>query len=431
MVARAVFIDRDGVINENTMRDGRPVAPTRLQDFRFLPGVGPALQRLKVAGFKLVVVTNQPDIATGRTPRHIVEAMNEQIRQRLPVDDIRVCAHVDGDNCDCRKPKPGMLHAAAAEHGIDLGASYMIGDRAVDIGAGRAAGCMTILVDCGQSRALAAAESDMVAASLPEAAAMILRREGREGTMTAPSTETLKIKVFADGADLGSIRALAAKPNVQGFTTNPTLMRAAGVNDYKAFALDVLNIIGDRPVSFEVFADDFATMEAQAREIASWGDNVYVKIPVTNTRGDFAGPLIATLSHAGVKLNVTAIMTLEQVKRVGEALSEKVPAVVSVFAGRIADTGRDPVPHMSEALKILQSRPKAELLWASPRELLNIFQADEIGCHIITVTPDVLKKLAVVGKDLDVYSRETVSMFHKDAVAAGYSIELAESLVSA
>lgn len=431
MVARAVFIDRDGVINENSMRDGRPVAPTRLEDFRFLPGVGPALQRLKAAGFKLVVVTNQPDIATGRTPRHVVEAMHEQVRRHLPVDDIKVCMHVDADNCDCRKPKPGMLHAAAAEHGIDLGSSYMIGDRTGDVRAGRAAGCRTILVDCGQSHALAGAESDMVAPSLPEAAVMILRREEGEGTMTAPSTENLKIKIFADGADLDSIRTLATNPIVQGFTTNPTLMRAAGVNDYKAFAHDVLGIIGDRPVSFEVFADDFPTMEAQAREIASWGENVYVKIPVSNTRGDFAGPLIASLSHASVKLNVTAIMTLDQIKRVGEALSEKAPAVVSVFAGRVADTGRDPIPHMRKALEILASRPKAELLWASPRELLNIFQADEIGCHIITVTPDVLKKLAVVGKDLDVYSRETVSMFHKDAVAAGYSIELAESLVSA
>jgi transaldolase len=431
MVARAVFIDRDGVINENMLRDGRPVAPTRLEDFRLLPGVELAMQRLKAAGFRLVVVTNQPDIATGRTPRHIVEAMNEEIRQRLPVDDIKVCAHVDGDNCDCRKPKPGMLRAAAAERGIDLTASYMIGDRAVDVAAGRAAGCMTIFVDCGHPPARAGIESDMVAPSLSEAAGLILRREGREGTMNAQSVANLKINIFADGADLESIRKLAANPDVKGYTTNPTLMRAAGVSDYKGFARDVLGIIGDRPVSFEVFADDFPTMEAQAREIASWGDNVYVKIPVTNTRGDFAGPLVASLSRAGVKLNVTAIMTLDQVKRVGEALSEKVPAVVSVFAGRIADTGRDPVPHMRKALELLASRPKAELLWASPRELLNIFQADEIGCHIITVTPDVLKKLSLVGKDLDVYSRETVSMFYKDATAAGYSIELADRLVSA
>ncbi|MEI9889053.1 MAG: transaldolase [Rhizomicrobium sp.] len=231
--------------------------------------------------------------------------------------------------------------------------------------------------------------------------------------------------MFADGADLKGIKEQAANPLVKGFTTNPTLMRAAGVTDYKAFALDVLRAIPDKPVSFEVFADDFPTMLEQAREIGSWGANVYVKIPVTNTKGEFAGPLIATLSRAGVKLNVTAIMTLEQVSRVGEALSESTPAVVSIFAGRVADTGRDPVPHMTEAARILKSRPRAELLWASPRELLNIFQADEIGCHIITVTNDVIKKLGLVGKDLDVYSRETVAMFYNDAKSAGFTIPLA------
>jgi transaldolase len=240
-----------------------------------------------------------------------------------------------------------------------------------------------------------------------------------------PKVDGLKIKIFADGADLKTMREAAANPLIKGFTTNPTLMRGAGVGDYKAFALDVLKIIPDRPISFEVFADDFPSMAEQAREIASWGSNVYVKIPVSNTKGEFAGPLIASLSQAGVKLNVTAIMTLEQVARVGEALSEKVPAVVSVFAGRIADTGRDPVPHMTEALRLLRNRPKAELLWASPREVLNIFQADEIGCHIITVTNDHLKKLALVGKNLDDYSRETVVMFYKDALSAGYSIGLA------
>ncbi len=218
--------------------------------------------------------------------------------------------------------------------------------------------------------------------------------------------------------------AAAANPLIRGFTTNPTLMRAAGVGDYKAFAHKVLEAIPDRPISFEVFADDFPTMEQQAHEIASWGKNVYVKIPVTNTRGDFAGPLIATLSRTGIKLNVTAVMTLDQVARIGDALAETVPAVVSVFAGRIADTGRDPVPHMKEALEILRDRPRAELLWASPRELLNIFQADEIGCHIITVTSDHLKKLSLIGKDLNEYSRDTVAMFYKDAVSARYAIPL-------
>jgi len=243
--------------------------------------------------------------------------------------------------------------------------------------------------------------------------------------MTSPQVDQLKIKIFADGADIKNMREAAADKRIQGFTTNPTLMRQAGVTDYKAFALDALKIIPDRPISFEVFADDFPTMEDQALEIATWGKNVYVKIPVSTTKGEFAGPLISRLARAGVKLNVTAIMTLDQVTQVGAALSESVPAVVSVFAGRIADTGRDPVPHMSEALRILGNRPKAELLWASPREILNIFQADSIGCHIITVTPDHLKKLALVGKDLDAYSRETVAMFYKDAVSSAFAIPLA------
>jgi transaldolase len=242
--------------------------------------------------------------------------------------------------------------------------------------------------------------------------------------MNTPSVDRLKIKIFADGADIKAMREAASNPLIKGFTTNPTLMRQAGVNNYKAFATEVLKLIPDRPISFEVFADDFPSMADQAREIASWGENVYVKIPVTNTKGEFAGPLIATLSRAGVKLNVTAMMTLEQVTRVGEALAENVPAVVSVFAGRIADTGRDPVTHMTEALRLLRNRPKAELLWASPREVLNIFQADAIGCHIITVTNDHLKKLSLVAKDLDEYSRDTVFMFYKDATSAGYTIPL-------
>jgi transaldolase len=240
--------------------------------------------------------------------------------------------------------------------------------------------------------------------------------------MGSPTVDQLTVKIFADGADLKGMKEAAAAPHVKGFTTNPTLMRQAGVTDYKHFALDVLKLIPDRPVSFEVFADDFPTMEAQGREIASWGGNVYVKVPVTNTKGEFAGPLMTRLSGAGIKLNVTAIMTNEQVRRVAAALAKDVPAIVSVFAGRIADTGRDPVPIMREAVGLLKERPKAELLWASPRELLNIFQADEIGCPIITVTGDVIRKLALVGKDLDRYSLETVAMFHKDALSAAFTI---------
>jgi transaldolase len=243
--------------------------------------------------------------------------------------------------------------------------------------------------------------------------------------MGAQTVEQLKVKIFADGADLKAIRQAATNPLIKGFTTNPSLMRQAGVTDYAQFARDLVKEIPDRPISFEVFADDFPTMEAQAHAIASWGSNVYVKIPVTNTKGEFAGPLIATLSRGGIKLNVTAVMTPEQVASIAEALSNDTPAVVSVFAGRIADTGRDPIPYMTESLRILRKRPKAELLWASSRELLNIFQADAIGCQIITVTADHIKKLALVGKDLNVYSRETVAAFYADATAAAFSIPLA------
>jgi len=236
----------------------------------------------------------------------------------------------------------------------------------------------------------------------------------------------LKVKLFADGADLTGMKEMAANPMIKGFTTNPTLMRKAGVAHYKAFAHDVLAAIPDRPVSFEVFADEFADMERQALEIASWGRNVNVKIPVTNTRREFSGALIERLSKAGVHLNVTAVMTLDQVERITERLASETPAIVSVFAGRIADTGRDPMPIMAESVRVLRSRPKAELIWASPRELLNVFQADAVGCHIITATNDILKKLALVGKDLHDYSLETVEMFYRDASAAGYGIATRE-----
>jgi transaldolase len=235
----------------------------------------------------------------------------------------------------------------------------------------------------------------------------------------------LKVKIFADGADLAGIVKMAKNPLVKGFTTNPTLMRKAGVADYESFARQVLEAVPDQPVSFEVFADDFRSMIDQGRVIASWGRNVNVKVPVSNTAGQFAGEVIRTLSGEGVVLNVTAIFTVEQVAAVAEALDPATPAIISVFAGRIADTGVDPVPHMRACLEALRSRPKAELLWASPRELLNIIQADEVGCHIITVTNDVIAKLDLVGKDLLEYSRETVQMFYRDALGAGYEIRTA------
>lgn len=232
----------------------------------------------------------------------------------------------------------------------------------------------------------------------------------------------LRVKIFADGADKAGMLEMAAKPFIQGLTTNPTLMRKAGITDYKAFALDVLKDIQNKPISFEVFSDDFANMEREAIQIASWAENVYVKIPVTNTKREPAYDLLRKLSKQGIKLNVTALMTLNQVREVVASLDSAVPSYISVFAGRIADTGRDPVSLMAEAVELMKERPKAELIWASPRELLNIFQADAIGCHVITVTNDVLKKLNLVGKDLDDYSLDTVKMFYNDATAAGYSI---------
>jgi transaldolase len=235
-------------------------------------------------------------------------------------------------------------------------------------------------------------------------------------------TPQLKIAIYADGADVRDMTAARDGGIVKGFTTNPTLMRKSGVADYAAFAQEALAATGGMPISFEVFADDFDEMERQAKLIATWGDAVYVKIPVTNTKGESAVPLIKRLADAGVKLNVTAILTLEQVKAVVDALNPDVPAIVSVFAGRIADTGRDPVPLMREAAAICAEKPKSMLLWASPRELLNIFQAEECGCQIITCTSEILKKLAMVGKPLDELSLDTVKMFYNDASAAGFKL---------
>jgi transaldolase len=236
------------------------------------------------------------------------------------------------------------------------------------------------------------------------------------------SVINLKIKIFADGAEKGGMFEMYRNPAIRGFTTNPTLMRKAGVQDYREFAKEILRGIPDRPISFEVFSDDFTEMERQALEIASWGSHVYVKIPVTDTKRKPSYDLIRRLSNSGVKVNVTALMTTEQVAEVAASLSGGSPAYVSVFAGRIADTGRDPIPIMSAAVEILKPSPNIELIWASPRELLNIFQADSIGCHIITATNDILNKLSLVDKCLDDYSLDTVKMFYSDARQAGYTL---------
>jgi transaldolase len=232
----------------------------------------------------------------------------------------------------------------------------------------------------------------------------------------------LRVKVFADGADLDAIGHLAADPTVKGFTTNPTLMRQARVDDYERFAHDALALVGDRPISFEVFSDDFDEMEKQAQRIAAWGPNVFVKIPVGNTLGHASDALVQRLADAGVRQNVTAVFTLEQTERVLRSLADGPAANISIFAGRIADAGVDPVPVMADAVAMLAGHPNVELIWASPREVLNVVQADQVGCDIITVTHDLLKKLPSLGKDLDVFSLETVQMFRRDAVSAGYAL---------
>jgi transaldolase len=236
-----------------------------------------------------------------------------------------------------------------------------------------------------------------------------------------------QIKVFADGADLDVIREMATRDWVKGFTTNPTLMRAAGIDDYREFALKVLEIVTDRPVSFEVFADDLPTMELQAREIATWGPNVNIKIPITNTKKQSTAELVGRLSHDGIIVNVTAMFTIGQVKEIVDVLDPKTPAILSVFAGRVADAGTDPIPLMKESVRIMKVTPKAELLWASPREVLNVVQANEVGCHIITATDGILNKLSSIGKDHEQFSLETVEMFFNDAQSAGYSISVPAS----
>jgi transaldolase len=234
--------------------------------------------------------------------------------------------------------------------------------------------------------------------------------------------EEIRTKIFADGADLDGIVALAKQPHIRGFTTNPTLMWKAGLTHYEDFARRILEQVTELPISFEVFADDAAEMRRQAEQIAGWGENVYVKIPVTTTAGESMAPLARDLSADGVQVNVTAMFTPRQVAEVTEAVAGGAPSFLSVFAGRIADAGVDPIPIMREALHIMRAAPAAELIWASPRELLNLVQADSIGCHIITMTHDLLQKLPSLGKDLDQFSLETVRMFHQDAVSAGFQL---------
>lgn len=405
---RAVFLDRDGVINRPVVREGLPYPPASAAEFALAPGVAEACRQLRAAGFLLVVVTNQPDVGRGTQSREEVERIHARMLAEVAVDRVEVC--FDGEDSPRRKPAPGMILDAARELGIDVGASYMVGDRWRDIDCGKAAGCATILIEQDYAEGLRA-RPDGRARDLAEAARQIT------------ALEQLRVRIFADGADLEAVRRLARDPLIAGITTNPTLLRKAGVTDYAGFAREVLAAAGRKPVSFEVLSAEPGRMRREAMEIDAWGPNVWVKIPVVDPAGHGMEELIGELARAGVKVNVTAITTVEQVRRVAAVLERDVPAVVSVFAGRIADTGRDPVPVMREARRVLSSLPRAELLWASVREVRNLFDADGCGCDIVTVPHEILAKARqTVGADPEAVSVETVRMFARDAAAAGLVI---------
>jgi len=412
----AVFLDRDGVINEPVAVDGEPRSPAAVDELVLAEGVVEACQRMRSAGLLLVVVTNQPEVARGRIRAEAVDAIHAELCRRVPINAVFVCPHDDADRCACRKPSPGMLLRAARELDVDLDRSVMIGDRRPDMDAGRRAGCATVLIarDYAEPRPSA----DLSVASLLDAVPWILDRTAA----AVPSLWGLKVKIFADGADEAAIIRLASDPLIKGFTTNPTLIRAAGVSDYEGFARRFVRTVPGRPVSFGVIADEPDEMARQARVIASWGDWVYVKIPVTTTRGEPCTELVRRLGAEGIRLNVTALLTLEQIRAAAESLAEASPSFISVFAGRIADTGRDPVPQMRRALEIVARSPHLQLVWASPREVLNVIQADAIGCHVITLTSEQLRKLPMIGRDLDQVSLDTVEMFHRDAQSAGLTL---------
>lgn len=410
-VRPAVFLDRDGTLNRCFPGDGTTHPPAGLADLALVDDAAEACERLRDAGYLLLVVTNQPDVRRGLQTRARVEEINAHLLAALGLDGCAVCYHDDRDGCACRKPLPGLLLDLARRHDVDLGRSWMVGDRPADVEAGLAAGCRTVLVseveqDHGQHHRTT---------SLIAAADAIVNASTFRETRMPTELSALTVKIFADGADLPDMAKMYRDPLIKGFTTNPTLMRKAGVRNYELFAREVLEIVPDRPVSFEVLSDGPDAMFEEALVIGAWADNVYVKIPITNSEGRSTIGVVRQLHQAGIKVNVTAVLTLEQVRAAAVCFNTSTPSIVSVFAGRIADTGRDPLPLMAEAASILHARPGVELLWASPRELLNVFHAEEAGCDIITATTDVLAKRHLVGKDLDEYSLETVRMFCEDS----------------
>lgn len=430
---KAIFLDRDGVINRLVYNpnSSQYESPHFEKEVELYPGVLPALKQLKDRGYLLFLISNQPSFAKGKTSLENIQAIHERIHKHLldfgvEFTEYFYCYHHPQGiiseyayDCQCRKPKPYFLLQAKDKYCLNMADSWMIGDCDLDIQCGLSAGVKTIAISEEKSKQRrGSVKAHFCANNLMEAVEAIFKQEKRMGK----PLEGLKIKIFADGADISAMKRAYQEGIVKGFTTNPVLMRKANIIDYEKFAHEALREIPDLPISFEVLSDDFSSMEREARKISSWGRNVNVKIPITNTKGESSIPLIHKLSLDGLFLNITAILTVEQMKEIAEAISPKAKTIVSVFAGRIADTGRDPMPYIKKGVELLKANPHAELLWASSRELLNIFQAEACGCRIITVTDDILNKIPMVGKELDILSLETVDLFYKNIQTGGYKI---------
>ena len=379
----------------------------------------------------MAIVSDQPAAAKGKVSRELLEAVHARVVDEVQraggvIASSHLCLHRAEDGCGCRKPATGLLLAAfEANPGFSRTDAWMVGDAVSDVQAGKAAGLHTALIG---RRFCAACEhlADTVGTPdcyEPDLSAFVERLLGAVAVPRAVRRGELRVRVFADGADLETIRRRAADPLIAGFTTNPSLMRKAGVLDYEAFARAALEATGGRPLSIEVVADTAPEIERQARRIHGWGPNAYVKIPVTTTRGEPLWGLAGSLSREGVKVNVTAVLTLEQVAMSAAALRGGAPSVISVLAGRVADAGVDPVSHMRAALSICRAADRCiELLWASPREVYNVVQASDVGVDIITVTDDLLQKLGYLGKALSDVSLEMVRALKADADVGGYQV---------
>ena len=425
-----ILLDRDGVLNQMVIdpEHGLADSPLHPSQVVLVDGVADALARLTEAGYGLAIVSNQPAAARGKTSRENLEAVQARVIEAASASGARIlsshlCWHRAEDGCACRKPAVGLLQAALEAHPEHARAgAWMVGDGITDIQAGRTLGLQTAFIGkmfCAACKQIddTVGPADHIAPDLP---AFVDHLLGTAAKPVGPLASSLRVRVFADGADLETMRRRAADPLIAGFTTNPSLARKAGVTDYERFAREALAVAAGRPVSIEVVADDADTIAAQARRIHGWGDNAYVKVPVTTTRGEPLWPMAGRLSHEGVKINLTALLPLSQVARAAEVFRGGAPSVVSVLAGRVADAGIDPVGHMRAALAICRSAdPRIELLWASPREVYNVVQASDIGVDIITVTDDLLRKLHLLGADLDAVSLDTVRGLKADADQGG------------